>query len=189
MAARLSREATRERALAIATGWIGTPYRHQASRKGVGCDCLGLMIGIWRELYREDVPGRFAYSPDWAETAEGEPLLDALRARCAELDAAEMRPGDVLAFRWQAGAAAKHLALLAEENRIIHAYEGHAVMASAFVPAWRRRMAGVFAFPCLSTRGTMLDYRNGRRDRQEARSAARAARKRGDNARTSRMDE
>ena len=23
--------------------WIGTPYRHQASLKGVGCDCLGLL--------------------------------------------------------------------------------------------------------------------------------------------------
>jgi len=25
--------------------WIGTPYRHQASLKGVGCDCLGLVRG------------------------------------------------------------------------------------------------------------------------------------------------
>ena len=29
-------------------GWIGTPYRHQASLKGVGCDCLGLVRGVWR---------------------------------------------------------------------------------------------------------------------------------------------
>ena len=28
--------------------WIGTPYRHQASLKGVGCDCLGLVRGVWR---------------------------------------------------------------------------------------------------------------------------------------------
>ncbi|MGG2476222.1 peptidase P60, partial [Rhizobium sp. BR5] len=28
--------------LALAQGWIGTPYRHQASLQGVGCDCLGL---------------------------------------------------------------------------------------------------------------------------------------------------
>ena len=108
---------------------------------------LGLMLGIWRELYNEDVPVRLAYSPDWAETARGEPLLEALRARCDTLERARMRPGDILAFRWQAGAAAKHLALLAPANRIIHAYEGHAVTALAFVPSWRRRVAGVYAFP------------------------------------------
>jgi len=147
MAARLSREAVRAKALDIAQSWIGTPYRHQASRKGVGCDCLGLMLGIWRGLYGEAVAARLAYSPDWAETSQGEPLLDELRKRCDELGPDEMRPGDILVFRWQAGSTAKHLALLAPENRIIHAYEGHAVMASAFVPSWRRRLAGVFAFP------------------------------------------
>lgn len=147
MAARWSRDARRKRAIEIAETWIGTPYRHQQSRRGVGCDCLGLMLGIWRELYGKDVPERLAYSPDWAETARGEPLLDALGAHCDRLEPARMCPGDILAFRWQAGAAAKHLALLAPANRIIHAYEGHAVTASAFVPSWRRRVAGVFAFP------------------------------------------
>jgi len=34
----------------IARSWIGTPYVHQASVKGVGCDCLGLLRGVWREL-------------------------------------------------------------------------------------------------------------------------------------------
>jgi NlpC/P60 family putative phage cell wall peptidase len=42
---------TGERVLALAGGWIGTPYRHQASLKGVGCDCLGLIRGIWRGVY------------------------------------------------------------------------------------------------------------------------------------------
>lgn len=41
---------TREAVIAAARSWLGTPYHHQASRKGVGCDCLGLIRGIWREL-------------------------------------------------------------------------------------------------------------------------------------------
>lgn len=28
-----------------ARDWIGTPYVHQASAKGAGCDCLGLLRG------------------------------------------------------------------------------------------------------------------------------------------------
>ena len=30
--------------------WIGTPFAHQARIKHVGCDCLGLIMGIANEL-------------------------------------------------------------------------------------------------------------------------------------------
>ena len=36
--------------LSEARDWLGTPYRHQASLKGAGCDCLGLVRGVWRAL-------------------------------------------------------------------------------------------------------------------------------------------
>lgn len=37
-----------------ARSWIGTPYHHQAALKGVGCDCLGLVRGVWRAVYGAD---------------------------------------------------------------------------------------------------------------------------------------
>jgi NlpC/P60 family putative phage cell wall peptidase len=42
---------TRESIVKAARGWLGTPYHHQASVKGAGADCLGLIRGLWRELY------------------------------------------------------------------------------------------------------------------------------------------
>jgi NlpC/P60 family putative phage cell wall peptidase len=45
---------TREQIVAAARGWLGTPYHHQASVKGVGCDCLGLIRGLWRELLGDE---------------------------------------------------------------------------------------------------------------------------------------
>ena len=36
--------------VAAARAWIGTPYVHQGSALGAGCDCLGLLRGIWREV-------------------------------------------------------------------------------------------------------------------------------------------
>jgi len=39
---------TRAAIVAEARSWIGTRYRHQGSLKGVGCDCLGLVRGVWR---------------------------------------------------------------------------------------------------------------------------------------------
>ena len=37
----------RETIVRCARGWLGTPYHHQASMKSVGCDCLGLIRGLW----------------------------------------------------------------------------------------------------------------------------------------------
>ena len=49
----------------LARGWLGTPYQHQASLKGVGCDCLGLVRGIWREAFGAEPEVPPAYAPDW----------------------------------------------------------------------------------------------------------------------------
>ena len=46
--------ARRARIVATARSWLGTPYHHQASLRGVGCDCLGLVRGVWRELYGDE---------------------------------------------------------------------------------------------------------------------------------------
>lgn len=135
------------RALAEARQWIGTPYRHQGARKGIGCDCLGLISGVWRALYGAMPEDAGAYAPDWCEFAVEDRLLAAARRHFVEKGRETARPGDLLLFRWQAGAAAKHLGLLSAGNRFIHAYSGNGVVESALVPAWRRRIAGIFAFP------------------------------------------
>lgn len=149
MAAPLCLEAVRAAALLEAETWIGTPYRHQGARKHVGCDCLGLVRGVWRGLYGAD-PGPVAsYAADWSVRDDEDRLLVAARHFCVELPVAEAEPGDILMFRWRPHLAARHLAILAGREHIIHAYEGHAVCRSAFVPQWRRRVAAAFHFPIL----------------------------------------
>lgn len=134
--------------LTLAEGWIGTPYRHQASTKGVGCDCLGLVRGLWRELYGEEPEVTPAYAPDWAERSGQDRLLDAANRHFVAVPSfAEAIPGDLLLFRFRAHYAAKHVGLLGGEGQFIHAYEQVGVVRSALVPAWRRRIAGVFRFP------------------------------------------
>jgi NlpC/P60 family putative phage cell wall peptidase len=139
---------TATRVLDIAGAWIGTPYRHQASLKGVGCDCLGLLRGIWRTLYGHEPEEPGPYAPDWAERGGGERLVEAAKRHLGPaIAASDMRPGDVLLFRWRAGAAAKHLGILAEGGRFIHAYEQAGVVSSPLVPSWARRIAFVHRFP------------------------------------------
>ena len=68
MAAPSAPVSARGLALAEARRWIGTPYRHQASCLGAGCDCLGLVRGIWRSLYRDEPQTVPAYQRDVSGT-------------------------------------------------------------------------------------------------------------------------
>ncbi|MGE0280233.1 MAG: NlpC/P60 family protein [Rhizobiaceae bacterium] len=138
---------TAEAIVAETLRWVGTPYRHQGTRCGVGCDCLGLVRGVWRSVYgaEPELPG--PYAPDWAETGGSDALLSAARRHFVEKAMKDMTPGDLLLFRWRVDMPAKHAGILVSAGRFAHAYEGHAVLLSALVPQWRRRIAGVFAFP------------------------------------------
>ena len=139
--------ALRQKIIAEARGWIGTPYRHQASLKGVGCDCLGLVRGVWREALGSEPEQPPAYSADWAEASGKETLAEAAARHLIPASIAATQPGDILLFRWCATLPAKHAAILVSHDRMVHAHDGHAVSEVYFAPWWRRRVAFAFSFP------------------------------------------
>lgn len=138
---------TRPALVAEATSWLGTPYRHQASLKGVGCDCLGLLRGVWRAFFFDEPEAMPAYTPDWAEAQGAETLARAAARHLAAIPISEAAAGDVLLFRWRVNLPAKHAAILVDEARFIHAQQGAAVALAALTPWWRRRTAYAFRFP------------------------------------------
>ncbi|MCB1494162.1 MAG: C40 family peptidase [Bauldia sp.] len=138
---------TRAAIVAEAMSWIGTPYRHQASLKGVGCDCLGLVRGVWRALYGDEPEPLVAYTPDWAEARGAETLATAAERHLVPVALAEAREGDVVLLRWRANLPAKHAAILISAERMVHAHQGAAVTPASFTPWWRRRAAFAFSFP------------------------------------------
>ncbi|RZJ46613.1 MAG: peptidase P60 [Brevundimonas sp.] len=136
--------------LAVARGWLGTPYRHQASVRGEGADCLGLVRGVWREVMGAEPEALPAYGPDWAEAGGEERLLAAARRWLVEIPTTRAVAGDVLLFRMAAGVPAKHCAILSEhegEGRMIHAYWGRAVVESWMGRWWRTRLVAAFTWP------------------------------------------
>jgi NlpC/P60 family putative phage cell wall peptidase len=128
-------------------GWIGTPYHHQASAKGIGTDCLGLVRGVWREIFGGEAEQPPAYARDWAEASGAETMLAAARRHMTEIDLGRLAPGDVVLFRLRPGMAAKHAAVVSGEGRMIHAMEGRPVAEVPLGPWWRRRIAAAFSFP------------------------------------------
>ena len=141
----------RNRIIAEARAWIGTPYMHQASFNGVGCDCLGLLRGVWRAIHGMEPEPLPAYAADWAEANGEERLAAAARRHLIEIDSSEAAPGDVLLFRWRPHLPAKHAAIVSGDDRMIHAYDGAAVAQVYFAPFWRRRVAFAFRFPAVTS--------------------------------------
>jgi NlpC/P60 family putative phage cell wall peptidase len=133
--------------VAEARSWIGTPYQHQASLKGVGCDCLGLLRGVWRAMKGDEPELPPPYAPDWAEALGAETLREAARRHLVEVDAGAFEAGDVLLFRWREHLPAKHCAIVTAPDLMVHAHDGAAVAEVAIAPWWRRHLAYAFRFP------------------------------------------
>lgn len=116
----MSNTTTRPQIVAAARGWLNTPFHHQARLKGVGVDCIGLVIGVARELA--------LIAPDFDIAAyprvpDGKTLLPMARQYMAEIDRAAMQPGDVVVVSFDK--EPQHFGVLGEYRHgglsIIHA--------------------------------------------------------------------
>jgi len=133
----------------LAREWIGTPYHHQASVRHVGCDCLGLIRGVYRAHMGHDPEVPPPYSRDWSEVGGDEAMLAAASRHLIPVALDALAPGHVLIFRLRPGSVAKHAAILATAATMIHATDGVPACEVAFSPWWRRRLAAAFAFPAV----------------------------------------
>lgn len=147
--------------IASARSWLGTPYLHQASVKGAGCDCLGLLRGVWRELHGAEPESPPPYTLDWAEATGQETLYTACSLYLTEIDPAALVPGDVALFRMAAGGPAKHCGIVAGRRLVppdletcgphshltlIHARQNRRVVEESFGAFWRQHLAYAFRF-------------------------------------------
>lgn len=127
--------------------WLGTPYVVRASCKGAGCDCLGLLRGVWRGLYGPE-PWQVPFYPsDWAEVGDLD-LQAALARHLRPKPLDHVQAGDVVLFRIRHGGGAKHLGIEAEADvSVVHAMSGHGVVETPWTPSWRRRVLARFGWP------------------------------------------
>lgn len=142
-----TRPADPARVCAAAMTWRGTPYHDQASAKGVGCDCLGLARGVWRDLNGPEPIAPPPYSRDWGEVGARETFADSIRPFMIEIDPVDAGPGALILFRMRKTAPAKHCGILVEDGWFLHAYERASVLAMRFDTSWQRRAAFAFLYP------------------------------------------
>ena len=139
---------SRDEIVGAARAWLGTPYRHQAATLGAGCDCLGLLRGVWRSLYGSEPLQVPPYRADWRDLRHAETLLAAASTRLRPT-AGELLPGQVVLFRLNGLPLPKHCGSLVAPDRFIHAQERLGVIEASLGEGWRRRLAGRFEFPSI----------------------------------------
>ncbi len=137
--------------VAAARAWIGTPYRHRAATLGAGCDCLGLVAGVWRMLYGSEPPELPPYRADWRDVSFA-PELAALASRWL-VPAEGLAAGRVVLFRIGVSPLPRHCAVMVGPARFVHAQERLGVVEGNLTDGWRRRVAGVFGFPGIALGG------------------------------------
>jgi len=138
---------TQEQIVNQARTWLGTPFHHQARLKGVGCDCLGLVVGVVDELGLKDKNGQLLAGYDeiaYSKEPDGAYLTQKLTDLLDEVQ--EPQAGDLALFSVRDNP--QHLAILTD-------YEGGLGMIHAYAPArrvvehrldadWNSRLVKVF---------------------------------------------
>ena len=132
--------------VAAARAFLGTPYRHQASVIGAGCDCLGLLRGVWRALHGDEPMAMPAYRADMRDPLNAGALRLAAEQFLLPEDGA-MAAGQVLLFQLNGAVDPKHCGILVAPERFIHAQERLGVVEANLTEGWSSRISGRFRFP------------------------------------------
>lgn len=136
---------TRTDVVDAARAWLGTPYRHRAATLGAGCDCLGLLRGVWRSVVGDEPEPLPNYARDWRRV-EGDALEQAC-ARWLVRAAGEAQAGQVVLFRIGRDGRARHCGITVSATRFIHAQERIGVVEANMGDGWARRIASLYDFP------------------------------------------
>ena len=139
---------TRMDAVAEARSWLGTHFQHQASLKGVGCDCIGLIKGVGLALGLVDYDEtsdmarpylNYRLMPDSVKMRQG------LATFLVPITIADAREADIYFLAWTK--EPQHVALISDSG-IIHSYSGVGkVVEHSLDKAWRDRITAAYRYP------------------------------------------
>lgn len=135
--------------VSVAKSWINTPYHHQASLKNVGCDCIGLLIGVWRELIGELPTEPPIYSPQWYLHQKESQLIKVLKETYGFVEITSSYPpaGSVLCMGLERGPA-HHAGISTGEGTFIHSYAlPKKVVEVTLDPSWKKRLHAILDYP------------------------------------------
>lgn len=135
----------RESIVAEARAWLGTPYHHEGRVKGAGVDCIGLVIGVARELHLSDfdVRGYGSQPAAWGLEKHADKQM-------RRINIVDRKVGDVLLFRVEN--EPQHFGIISsiDDNGMlfVHAFEKlKRVVENRLDEFWQRRIVKAYTLP------------------------------------------
>lgn len=146
---------------------VGTPYRRQGRVKGVGVDCVGVVLLVCEQLQIQDVDGTPLLGSDYRaypEFPEDGFVHRELQRRAIEKPRTELRPGDFVSLRHERRVLANHCGIISDlggglglihcrtsrRSRRRNVSSSEHVVEHIFGGFWPRCLEGVFTFPGVS---------------------------------------
>jgi NlpC/P60 family putative phage cell wall peptidase len=146
----------------FARQWVGTPFHHQGRVRGVGCDCIGMVMGALTEAGIKSrlrdangAPQDFTCfdDPTYAPDPNSARLKQTLDTHLYPIPFNALAAGDVALFRiihlpQHVGIIGHHPA---HGLSLIHAYApAGKVVEETFTASWRTRLIGAYRVPVLN---------------------------------------
>lgn len=151
LTSRMQDDPNRERRLEVvaeARTWIGTPFKHQASIKGYGCDCLGLIRRIATDLNLCSVD---PYGPEveaymyYGTTPNPEKFGEGVSRFLVEVSFKDVLHADIILFMSRVNPT--HLGLITD-NGMVHSYlKNKKVVEHGLNEMWFRHIKAFYRFP------------------------------------------
>jgi NlpC/P60 family putative phage cell wall peptidase len=135
----------------IARQWLNTPFKHQGRVKHVGCDCLGLVAGVLKELNLKLNGNEIAAidNTNYSALPDGVLLQQALEQYLERSEQGRIEAGNILLMRFHR--QPQHLAIVTPyENGlgIIHSYaQAGKVVEHRLDELWQSRIVAAYKVP------------------------------------------
>ncbi len=145
-----TRRTESEERAALATeamSWVGTPFHHGQLLKGLACDCLTLLVGVFANTGIIPVFPLPEYRPDEFLHQADERYADGIAVHFVPLGTVPPHPGDLVTFRFgrravaHAGIATDEVGTFvsatAEHGRVEVGFLHEAYWATRWTGTWR----------------------------------------------------
>lgn len=136
---------TRLQIVQAAREYVGTPCIHQGRLKKIGVDCIGLIMGVAKDIGsplvdKEDYRA-YRRKPDRGESI----MMRYLRAQCKESTG---KLGDILVFWTNRPGVPHHMGIKSEGDKMIHAFTSMKIVAEHSIDAtFQSRLMCSFSYP------------------------------------------
>jgi NlpC/P60 family putative phage cell wall peptidase len=125
--------------------WIGTPFFPHTCKKGVGCDCVQLALGIFKAVGFAPADMEFPpYRLGTGEHSSSSQVADWLEhSNYVEPEPDGPQPGDILTFK--IGRVEHHVGVMCGDSEFVHCFRGYGVVvADLRDPTWHTRLRTVW---------------------------------------------